>query len=147
MIHGVTVNHNTSHFAELMLRSLFVQNSLQQSDFTITVLDNGSDDEGLEPLKALLAERRIPLVQTGLDATVAVEKHGLALAGFVEGVPNATHYLFLDVDMWFIECDTIRTMLSELAEERDCFANQARRQRWCFGWRRRRGHFILHYGR
>jgi hypothetical protein len=126
MIHAVTVNHNTSHFAELMLRSLFVQNRLQDGDFRITVLDNCSNDEGFRSLQAFLAERAISFVQTGFDTAVAVEKHGLAFANFVENTPDASYYLFLDVDMWFIESDTICTMLKELKERRDCFANQAR---------------------
>ncbi len=126
-IQAVTVNHNTSHFAELMLRTLALTNDLRGIDFRVTVLDNGSDDEHLGALRSYLAEQKIPLVPTGFDNSVAAEKHGVALGAFVREHPECTHYLFLDSDMWFVEEDTISTMLRELLESADpVFANQAR---------------------
>lgn len=124
---GVTVNHNTSHFVELMLRTLYCTHDLAGMDLRITVLDNGSDDEHLQQLSLYLADRGIPFVQTGFDHQVALEKHGSALARFVRANQDCTHYLFLDSDMWFVQADTLPVMLGELsAAPGSCFANQAR---------------------
>ena len=125
-IYAVTVNQNTSHFTELMLRTLFLKNDLQGIEFRITVLDNHSDDESLESLRAYLTQREITLRQTGLDTSVAPEKHGTVFARFIQEEQDCSHYLFLDSDMWFIEKDTIPTMLKELSEaSSNTFANQA----------------------
>lgn len=126
-IYGVAVNHNTSHFVELMLRTLFYTNDLSGFDFHMLVLDNNSDDEYLSQLKAYLSDQRIPLIQTGFDNSLAPEKHGAAFESFVEEYGDCTHYLFLDSDMWFVENNTMATMLSELRESSpSVFANQAR---------------------
>jgi hypothetical protein len=126
-IQGLVVNHNTSHFVELMVRTLFYTNDLGGIDFMMTVLDNASDDEHLESLRAYLARQNVAFVQTGYDNAVAVEKHGAALASFVKKHGECSHYLFLDSDMWFVEENTIPTMLAELLEAPpDIFADQAR---------------------
>jgi hypothetical protein len=126
-IYGVTVNHNTSHFVELMLRTLFFTNALDSIDLHLFVLDNGSDDAYLDQLQAYLAEQRIPLIQTGFDNALAPEKHGAAFDAFVQEYADCTHYLFLDSDIWFVEENTIPTMLGELLESPpSVFANQAR---------------------
>lgn len=126
-VYGVTVNHNTSHFVELMVRTLLLKNSPPSIDFTLTVLDNSSNDEHLPALRSYLIDHGITLEQTGFDTAIAVEKHGAALESFVMQHPDCTHYLFLDADMWFIESNTISTMLSELDEaDPSVFANQAR---------------------
>jgi len=126
-IYGVTVNHNTSHFVELMVRTLLLTDDVSSLEFTLTVLDNGSDDEHLASLRSFLATQHIAFTQTGFDTSIAVEKHGVALESFVRQHADCTHYLFLDADMWFVEPYTIRTMLQELAPaEPAMFANQAR---------------------
>ena len=124
---AVTVNHNTSQFVELMLRTLFLTNDLSGVRLTATVLDNRSDDAPCDELRAYLAERGIAFVQTGFDTAVAPEKHGAALADFVGAHPECSHFLFLDADMWFIEPDTVPAMLGELAgAPPGTFAVQAR---------------------
>ena len=126
-IYGVTVNHNTSHFAELMLRTLFHTNDLSGIDFHLFALDNSSDDETLSQLTAYLADQHIPLLQTGFDSSLAPEKHGAAFDRFVEEHDDCTHYLFLDSDIWFVENDTIPTLVQELlASPPSIFANQAK---------------------
>ena len=126
-ITAVTVNHNTSHFVELMLRTLFFTNDLTGLDIRFVVLDNASEDEYLPQLSLYLESQEIPFIQTGLDNQVAVEKHGIVLTHFIEAEQDCTHYLFLDSDMWFAEKDTIPVMVTELAEAPgDIFANQAR---------------------
>ena len=126
-IYGVTLNHNTSHFVELMLRTLFLTNQLDTFDLTMTILDNASDDDQLPALRSYLDTRRVSVQQTGFDTAIAVEKHGAALQAFVMQHPECSHYLFLDSDMWFVERDTIGTMLHELdGAGPDVFGNQAR---------------------
>ena len=124
---GVTVTHDSSDFVELMLRTLFLTNDLGNLDLTLAVLDNSSGDAHRARLEAYLAEHRIPLTPTGFAHYIAAEQHGSALTNFVRAHPDCTHYLFLDADMWFIEEDTIATMLRELeAAAPNTFAVQAR---------------------
>jgi hypothetical protein len=111
---GVTVTHDSSDFVELMLRTLFLTNDLRDLDLTLAVLDNSSGDAHRARLESYLAEHRIPLTPTGFTHYIAAEQHGAALTDFVQAHPDCTHYLFLDADMWFIEPDTIATMLREL---------------------------------
>ena len=44
MIEAVCVNHNTSPYAELMLRSFFATHA-PGVDLALTILDNDSDDQ------------------------------------------------------------------------------------------------------
>jgi hypothetical protein len=126
-ISAITVNHNTSHFVELLVRTLFLTNDPDTLDCALSVLDNASDDAQLPALTSYLATYNIALQQTGFDTGIAVEKHGAALRAFVLNHPHYTHYLFLDSDIWFVEPDTIGTMLRELdAADPAVFANQAR---------------------
>jgi hypothetical protein len=126
-IAAATVNHNTSHFVELMLRSLYLTNDLSGIDLHVVVLDNSSDDEHLPELEAHLAQQGIGLIQTGFDNSLAPEKHGAALDAFVRAHDDCSHYLFLDSDIWFVEENTVPTMLRELLDSPpSVFANQAR---------------------
>jgi hypothetical protein len=126
-IFGVTVTHDSSDFVELMLRTLFLTNNLAGLDFTMAVLDNSSGDAHRARLESYLAERGISLTPTGFPHYIAAEQHGVALSNFVRTHTNCTHYLFLDADMWFIEPETIATMLAELQSAGpDTFAVQAR---------------------
>ena len=126
-IRAVAVTQNTSAFTELMLRTLFLTNDLSGFEFAATVLDNNSADPALGDLKRYLIERDIPLVATGFPYYVAAEQHGAALTEFVRDQPDCTHYLFLDADMWFVEPNTIATMLHELQNApANTFAVQAR---------------------
>jgi hypothetical protein len=112
---GVTVNHNTSHFVELMLRTLFLTNDFADLRFEMTVLGNQSDDPHCGELLAYLTDHHITCAQTGFDTGIAAAKHGVALANFIREHSACTHYLFLDADMWFIEPNTIATMVEELS--------------------------------
>lgn len=132
---GVTVNHNTSHFVELMLRTLFLTNDLSGIRFEMTVLDNQSDDAHRDELRDYLADQHVAFAQTGFDTSIAAEKHGAAFANFIHSHPQCTHFLFLDSDTWFIEPNTIATMVAELsnAAASTTFANQARIQGYYAG--------------
>src|SRR3954468_13122564 len=126
-IHAVTVTQDTSHFAELMLRTLFLTNDLSGVQFAATILDNSSSGPEHEALKEYAATCAVPVVPTGFGDYVAAEQHGAALTSFVRDSADCTHYLFLDADMWFVEPNTIATMLSELqTAPADTFAIQAR---------------------
>ena len=130
----ITVNHNTSHFVELMLRTVFLTNDLTTMRYTVVVLDNQSDDVHAEDLRRYLADQQVRIIQTGFDTTIAAEKHGVALAHFIGDHPNYTHYLFLDADMWFMEPETIPTMMTELVSAPPTtFAVQARIQGYYAG--------------
>jgi hypothetical protein len=126
-IRAVTVNHGTSAFVELLLRTLFLTTDLSRVPLSVTVLDNQSGDPARAGLERYLAAQQIAIVQTGHDEAIAGEKHGAALAAFVAAHTDCTHYLFLDADMWFIEPHTLATMLEELAyAPANTFAVQAR---------------------
>ena len=126
-IAAVTVNHNTSHSVQLMARTLFLANDLQDIDLTLTVLDNGSNDEHLPELRLLLEGTHSIFTQTGFDTTTAVEKHASALQSFVLQNLTCSHFLFLDADMWFMEPNSIDIMMTELRDaDSTIFANQAR---------------------
>ena len=98
-IHAVTVNHNTSHFVELMVRTLLLTNTFRGLDWTLTVLDNSSHDEHLAALQSYLRDHQMALIHTSFDTTIAGEKHGAALEAFVMQHADCMHYLFLDPDI------------------------------------------------
>jgi hypothetical protein len=118
-IEAVTVNHNTSRYMELMLRSLFAKNS-PGWDLSVTVYDNASQDD-MSDLRIYAARRRIPIVQSGFTTETENNSHGEVLTRFVLEHPDCTHYLFLDTDVCFIEDDTLNVMLEELERSSDVF--------------------------
>jgi hypothetical protein len=114
-IRAVVVNHNTSRYTELMLRSLFARHS-PSLDLSITVLDNGSQDE-MPGLEAYTKCREIPVVPSSFALETECNSHGEILSKFVLEHPECAYYLFLDTDICFIEDDTIDTMVRELEQE------------------------------
>ena len=58
-IAAVSVNHNTSAYMELMLRSLFACHPSDLS-FDLTIFDNGSTDDMTE-LRNYAAKRNLPM--------------------------------------------------------------------------------------
>jgi hypothetical protein len=123
-IEAVTVNHNTSAYAELMLRSLFARHE-PTLDLSVTVMDNDSQDD-MSGLRAYAASRQIPIVPSGFTTETTYNSHGEVLRAFVLSHPRCTHYLFLDADVCFMEDGTIDTMLEELASSDDAFGIGAR---------------------
>lgn len=111
-IAAVSVNHNTSAYMELMLRSFF---ACHPADLTceITVLDNASTDD-MAGLRNYAATRHVPILPSGFSLTTKHNSHGEILWTFVRTHPDCTHYLFLDADVCFLERDTILTMLADL---------------------------------
>jgi hypothetical protein len=127
-IGAATVNHNTSLYVELMLRSLFATHSLDL-DLSITVFDNASEDDAAG-LCAYAEKMGVPIVQSGFTTKTQNNSHGEILRRFVLERPDCTHYLFLDADACFVQEDTIDVMLGELEACDDAFGVGARMADW-----------------
>ena len=127
-IEAATVNHNTSLYVELMLRSLFARHS-PDLGLSITVFDNASEADATG-LRAYAEEMGVPIVQTGLTTETDNNSHGEILRRFVLEHPDCTHYLFLDADACFVQDDTIDVMLEELEACDDAFGIGARLADW-----------------
>lgn len=118
-IKAVTVNHNTSSYMELMLRSLFARHS-NDLILSLTLYDNASQDI-TDELMAYVEEKDIPFVQSGFTTETKNNSHGEILRRFVLENPACSHYLFLDADVCFIEDNTLAIMLQELEAQPDAF--------------------------
>jgi len=118
-IEAVTVNHNTSPYLELMLRSLFAHHP-RGLNFSLTVYDNASTDDR-SALIAYLRGQKLALEQTGFSTQTQNNSHGEILGKFVLNHPDCTHYLFLDSDVCFLEDNTLNTMLEELEADDTAF--------------------------
>ena len=127
-IEAAVVNHNTSSYVELMLRSLFVRHS-PDLDMSITVFDNASEDD-TTGLRAYAEEIHVPIVQSGFTIQTQNNSHGEILRRFVLERSDCTHYLFLDADACFVQSDTIDVMLEELEACDDAFGIGARMADW-----------------
>jgi len=68
----------------LALRTLFQNNDLRNIQFRTHVLDNASDDSGIDDLKAYLSKMNISEIQTGYDNSVDGWKHNLATEEFIK---------------------------------------------------------------
>lgn len=123
-IAAVTVNHNTSEYTELMLRSLFAKHG-DLDNLSITVMDNNSTDN-TKPLEAYLQSKKIPLIKTKWTPTTPGNSHGENLRDFVISSPNHDYILFLDPDVVFVQDETLKTMLQELKRQDNAWAVQAR---------------------
>ncbi|MGI5239061.1 hypothetical protein [Dactylosporangium sp. CA-139066] len=128
LLEAVIVNHNTSVFAEIALRSL--RWSIDRSDLgdrvRITMVDNHSTDD-TAALHTAIAEcgaswelSRWPIGQQSLTT------HGDVLRDFVLARPDAAAFAFVESDMCFFEPDTMAVMSGELLEAADVWAVQAR---------------------
>ena len=118
-IQAVVVNHNTSKYTELMLRSLFTRHN-SDLDLSLLVLDNGSQDDRTG-LDAYAKRMCVPVVQSGFGLTTKWNSHGEVMRKFVLERPDCAYYLFLDCDTCFIQDDTIDTMLREFDRDLRAF--------------------------
>lgn len=119
-ISAVLVNHNTSAFAELAIRSLFVQNP--GVDATLTVYDNDSTDDRSGMLRA--AERHnVAVYPSGFPTTTAGNSHGEVLSRFVLDSRNETadHLLFLDADICFTRAGSLGLLADALRDNAEVF--------------------------
>jgi hypothetical protein len=126
-IAAVTVNHNTSLYTELMLRSLFATHPpAGKLGLSLTVLDNDSEDDP-SGLRAYASEVGVPVVPSGFTTHTKHNSHGDNLRSFFLDHPGATHVLFLDADAVFSQPNAIGTMADELdAAPDDVYAIGAR---------------------
>jgi hypothetical protein len=74
-IAAVSVNHNTSAYMELMLRSFFAMHT-PQFDCSFTLYDNQSNDEGLASLLEYVNAKQMPLIQSGFNLETKYNSHG-----------------------------------------------------------------------
>ena len=128
MINIVLVNHNTSAFAELAVRSFYAMHGRREG-IRFTIMDNSSQD-GTEELEAYARSVGIEFTQSGfVAAEQQVNSHGEVLRQFVLENPECEYYLLLDADVCFIEPNTVDTLVSEITEYDDVWAVHARSRR------------------
>jgi hypothetical protein len=118
-IQAVCVNHNTSGYAELMLRSYFATHD-RNLPVQFTLYDNASTD-GTDTLRACLKANNIQFIQTGFSTSTKNNSHGEILRRFVLEHIQCSHFLFLDADVCFTQQDTLATMLRELEIDENAF--------------------------
>ncbi len=124
-MHGVrtvVVNHNTSRYTEVALRSLLALN--RDLAFDLTVLDNGSTDE-TAPLFEWARRHGVQVQQSGFTTSEPANTHGEVLGAFVLASPPGAFFLFLDPDICFLHAHTIALMRDRLQGNPDLFAVQA----------------------
>jgi hypothetical protein len=111
---AVMVNHNTSAFAELAIRSWFANNRDYPVD--LVVYDNDSSDPGLPALRALTGRLGIPFQASGFSITSPYNSHGEILGRFVLDPVNrhADYLLFLDSDVCFTRPGVLGRLLDSL---------------------------------
>ncbi len=119
-IEAASVNHNTSAYMELMLRSLFACHPAGLP-LSLTLYDNASNDDR-SGLVSYAAQCAVPIVQSGFNLEELYNSHGEIMRRFVLERPDCTHYLFLDADVCFIQPNTLGTMLAELEAAPEAFA-------------------------
>src|SRR5688572_19724576 len=113
-IAAVSVNHNTSLYMELMLRSLFANHrSLDDLGVSLTILDNESEDDA-GTLRGFAARVGVPILPSGFSTHTKNVSHGEVLRRFVLDRPEAEYYLFLDADIVFHQPDTLDALVGEL---------------------------------
>lgn len=133
MIEAVIVNHNTSPFAELCLRTLAQVVPALDEPVAVTVMDNHSTDAGVDGLRTAAAALDAAFVLSRWPASEAkVNTHGDVLRDFVLARPGADRYLFLDADIVFVDPDTLATMRRDLQRDPKRWAVQAQ-----FAWSER----------
>jgi hypothetical protein len=117
VIDACIVNHNTSSFAELALRSLMATNDVK--DLRVTVIDNESTDEGLAALvSAAEALGARFSMSSWPSASTTVNSHGEVLRDFVLAASDDTEgFLFVDADIVFTEPGVVEVLRSELAAD------------------------------
>ena len=113
-IGAVVVNHNTSSWTELLIRSLFTHNPCLGQ---LTVYDNASTDDRSGMLDAA-ARHHVEVRQSGFDTTTTANSHGQVLSQFVLDPTSAGHdyLLFLDCDVCFTRPGVVDVLWSTLKQ-------------------------------
>ncbi|MFD2081211.1 Glycosyltransferase, GT2 family [Actinopolymorpha cephalotaxi] len=120
LIRAVVVNHDTSPWTELVIRSSYAQHP--GLDLALTVYDNASTDDRAGLLRAV-DEYGVPLVPSGFTTRTENNSHGEILRRFVLDPANAdcSYFLFLDTDVCFTRQGTIEQMRAALDSEEKAF--------------------------
>ena len=115
------VNHNTSTFAKLAIRSLFTNNPDYALD--LVVYDNDSNDVGLADLQALTRRLGVPFTASGFPIETANNSHGEILGRFVldPAIREADYLLFLDSDICFTRPGVLAQLLAALEADPTAF--------------------------
>lgn len=115
------VNHNTSAFAELAIRSLFANNSDYPLD--LVVYDNDSNDADLANLRALTRSLDVPFITSGFPIDTTNNSHGEILGRFVldPASGDADYLLFLDSDVCFTQPGVLTQLLAALDADPSAF--------------------------
>lgn len=127
-IHAVVVNHNTSAWTELLVRSLFAANPGQSID--LTIMDNASTDD-MTGLTVAAAQYQVPILQSGFTTQTMNNSHGEVLRTFVLAQERAlaSHFLFLDTDVCFTQPHVI-AQLCDLLDSDDTLFGVGPRMSW-----------------
>jgi len=131
-IEACIVNHNSSPFSELALRTLVATHGklVSSRHLAVTVVDNHSADEGLEDLRTACSQLGATFELSSWPlADATVNSHGDVMRDFVATRPDATHYLFVDTDAYCLTEGTVEQMLGEMAADPLIWAVQGR-----FSW-------------
>ncbi|SDS37301.1 glycosyltransferase family 2 protein [Actinopolymorpha singaporensis] len=120
-IQVVTINHGTTDYADLFLRSLIAHHP-DRSELRVLVLDNDSGD-----VQRLDWARRfgVRIRASGYSLDASVNTHGEILRDAVLAEPDCDAYLFADSDVCFVSDDTLGAMARELDSTPDAFAVEA----------------------
>ncbi|MGW0228203.1 hypothetical protein ACWDWO_07805 [Actinopolymorpha singaporensis] len=120
-IQVVTINHGTTDYADLFLRSLIAHHP-DRSELRVLVLDNDSGD-----VQRLDWARRfgVRIRASGYSLDASVNTHGEILRDAVLAEPDCDAYLFADSDVCFVSDDTLGATARELDSTPDAFAVEA----------------------
>lgn len=119
-IAAALVNHNTSAYAELAIRSLFVNNP--GLPISLTVYDNGSTDDRSGMLAAA-DQYGASVVASGWPIETPGNSHGEVLRRFTLDPVHrdSEHLLFLDADICFTQPGVVASLLALLSSHPDAF--------------------------
>ena len=110
VVEAVIVNHNTSLFSTLALRSLAASAPVS-CDMRITVMDNHSDDADVDDLRSAVDQVGSAFVRSRWPAATGdVNTHGDVLRDLVLSHSAADYFLFVDCDIDFDKPATVDTM-------------------------------------
>lgn len=119
-IRAAVVNHNTSPWTELAVRSLYAQDP--ELNITLTIYDNTSTDDQTS-LRRAADELGVPIVASGFTTETLNNSHGEILRRFVLDPANAdcSYFLFLDTDVCLTQPGTIQRLIDALLTHEDAF--------------------------
>lgn len=118
-IQAAVVNHNTSAYTELMLRSLFATHPDLPSQ-NVRVFDNQSTDD-MSGMLAFTAQAGVPVQPSGFSLDTVNNSHGDIMRTFVLDTPRCDYYLFLDADVVLVQKDTIAGLMAALNADPGAF--------------------------